>query len=163
MGYRSDVLIAIAFSSVEHRDEVWAVYCIDPRVQKHNLSEVWNRHDDGPYPVLWYSEEYTKWYDSYDDVSGVEHLMDLMSEFAQEKGLPYAYVFYRVGEETTDIEIGMKEPSRSSARPTSVRMTSDRSAIARASGSASRRSTTTATHCSGRGVSMALATMASGE
>jgi hypothetical protein len=26
MGYRSDVLIAVAFSSVEHRDEVWALH-----------------------------------------------------------------------------------------------------------------------------------------
>jgi hypothetical protein len=105
MGYRSDVLIAIAFSSVEHRDAVWAVYCIDPRVQEHNLSEVWHKYDKGAYPVLWFSEEYTKWYDSYDEVSGVEYLMDLMSEFAQEKGMPYAYVFYRIGEDTTDIEI----------------------------------------------------------
>jgi len=38
MGYRSDVLLAVAFSNEEHRDEVWAAYCLDPRVQKHDLT-----------------------------------------------------------------------------------------------------------------------------
>jgi hypothetical protein len=105
MGYRSDVLIAIAFSSVEHRDAVWAVYCIDPRVQKHNLTGAWKNCDSGPYPVLWFYEEHTKWYDTYDDVKGIEYMMHLISEFAQERDLPYACVFQRIGEETTDIEI----------------------------------------------------------
>jgi hypothetical protein len=105
MGYRSDVLIAIAFSSVEHRDAVWAVYCIAPRVQEQNLSEVWNRHDGAPYPVLWFYEDDTEWYDTYDDAQALEYMMGLVSEFAQERNLPYAYVFQRIGADFTDIEI----------------------------------------------------------
>ena len=105
MGYRSDVLIAIAFSSVEHRDEVWAVYCIDPRVQHYKLARAWKNFDRGPYPALWFHDEDVKWYDSYDDVQAVEYMMGLVSEFAQERGLPYAYVYYRLGEELTDLEV----------------------------------------------------------
>lgn len=104
MGYRSDVLIAVAFSSVEHRDEVWSVYCIDPRVQKNRLAGEWKNYDDGPYPALYYEDHDVKWYDNYEDVQGVEYMMDLASEFCQERGKPYAYVFIRVGEETTDLE-----------------------------------------------------------
>lgn len=104
MGYSSDVLIAIAFSSVEHRDEVWSVYCIDPRVQKYKLARAWKNFDGGPYPALWYHAEYVIWYDNYEDVQAVEHMLDLVSGFAQERGLPYAYICYRLGEDTPDIE-----------------------------------------------------------
>jgi hypothetical protein len=54
MGYRSDVIIAVAFKDKAHRDEVWAVYCMDPRVQKHGLTTAWKTYDKGDYPVLWY-------------------------------------------------------------------------------------------------------------
>lgn len=103
MGYRSDVLIAVAFKDNEQRDEVWAVYCMDPRVQKHNLTGAWKNYDEGAYPVLWYEAEDVKWYESYDDVSGIEHLIDVASDFAEERGLPYAAINYRIGEELNDI------------------------------------------------------------
>ena len=104
MGYRSDVLIAVAFSTKEHRDEVWAVYCMDPRVKEHNLAGAWKNHDGGEYPVLWYQEDDVKWYESFDDVQGVTHLIDVASDFAQERGLHYASIMLRIGEEMTDIE-----------------------------------------------------------
>lgn len=104
MGYRSDVLIAVAFESKEHRDEVWAVYCMDQRVKDNNLAEAWQTYDEGEYPVLWYQENHVKWYDSYAEVQGIEHLIDVASNFAQERGLHYAANMLRVGEEMTDIE-----------------------------------------------------------
>jgi hypothetical protein len=104
MGYRSDVIIAVAFKDKAHRDEVWAVYCMDPRVQKHNLTGAWKNHDEGDYPVLWYQGNYVKWYDSYEDVQGIEHLIEVASNFAQERGYHYGSIYYRVGEEMTDME-----------------------------------------------------------
>ena len=104
MGYRSDVLIAVAFSNKEHRDEVWAVYCMDQRVKDNNLAEAWQTYDEGEYPVLWYEQDHVKWYESYDDVQGIEHMIEVASNFAQERGLHYASIMLRVGEEMTDIE-----------------------------------------------------------
>lgn len=112
MGYRSDVIIAVAFKDKAHRDEVWAVYCMDPRVQKHDLTGAWKNYDKGDYPVLWYQENYVKWYDSYDDVSGIDHLIDVASNFARERGHPYGSVYYRVGEEMTDLESAERDADR---------------------------------------------------
>jgi hypothetical protein len=109
MGYRSDVLIAVVFKDKEQRDEVWAVYCMDPRVQEHNLAETWKTYDKGEYPVLYYEGDYVKWYESYEDVQGVEHLIEVASTFAQERGHPYAAINYRVGEELNDIETTERE------------------------------------------------------
>lgn len=104
MGYRSDVLIAVAFRDNAHRDEVWAVYIMDPRVKEHGLAAVWRNYDNGEYPVLYYQQDYVKWYESYDDVQGINHLVDVASDFAQEREMHYAAVSLRIGEDTTDIE-----------------------------------------------------------
>ena len=104
MGYRSDVLIAVAFKDKAQRDEVLAVYAMHPLVQKHNLTEEWTRYDKGDYPVLWYSAECVKWYEGYEDVQGIEHLIDMASDFAMERGHPFAAINYRVGEELNDID-----------------------------------------------------------
>ena len=103
MGYRSDVLIAVAFKDNAHRDEVVAVYRMNPLVQKHDLATAWTTHD-GAYPVLWYYEESTQWYDGYGDVQGIEHLLNVVSDFAEEREMPYAAVHYRVGEDINDTE-----------------------------------------------------------
>lgn len=109
MGYRSDVLIAVAFRNKEDRDEVWAVYCMDPRVQKHNLAGAWKNHDEGDYPVLWYEDTDVKWYDNYEDVQGIEHLIAVASDFAQERGHPFGAINYRIGEDLSDIETTERE------------------------------------------------------
>lgn len=109
MGYRSDVLIAVAFKNKEQRDEVWAVYAMDPRVQKHNLTEQWKTYDEGDYPVLWFKDEGLKWYADYEDVTGVEHLIDVASDFADERGHPFAAINYRIGEELNDVETTERE------------------------------------------------------
>ena len=109
MGYLSDVLIAVAFKNNDHLDEVWAVYCMDPRVQEHNIAEAWTRSDEGDYPVLWYYEPAVKWYDEFEDVQGVEYLIDVASNFARERAHPFAAINYRIGEELTDIETTERE------------------------------------------------------
>lgn len=104
MGYLSDVLLAVAFSNEEHRDEVWAVYCLDPRVQKHNLAKAWRNYDTEKFPILLYRATGVKWYDDYENVQGVEYMTELVRSFAKERGLHYASLYLRIGEEFNDME-----------------------------------------------------------
>lgn len=106
MGYRSDILIAVAFKTKTQRDEIWAVYCMDPRVQERNLAAQWKHTDDGKFtPIAYYYAEHVKWYDNYEDVQGIERLLALVEEFNEQRQLPYAYIKYRIGEELTDTEV----------------------------------------------------------
>jgi hypothetical protein len=106
MGYRSDVLLAVAFETKEQLEEVWAVYCLNPKVQEHNLAEAWEKKLDGDYPVLWYYANDVKWYDSYEDVMAVEAIFTLAETFKTERGdaFDYAWVKLRIGEEDGDTE-----------------------------------------------------------
>lgn len=104
MGYRSDVLVAVAFRDAAHRDEVWAVYCINPTVVENKLARRWKPFDKGKYPALWFHDEGVKWYDSYDFVQGINHMTDLVLEFYKERDIPYACIRYRIGEDLSDIE-----------------------------------------------------------
>ena len=101
MGYRSEVHIGVAFANEKDLKEVLAVYTIDPRVQKHNLLQEWELKEDN---ILYFYEGYTKWYDSYEAVQGIEHMLDLVESFHSERDMPIAFRFLRVGEEPTDIE-----------------------------------------------------------
>ena len=101
MGYQSDVYIAVAFASEEDMKEVLAVYTIDPRVQKHNLLQDWEIKDDN---ILYFEETDTKWYDNFEDVQGIEHMLHLADKFHEERDMPIAHRFVRLGEEDTDME-----------------------------------------------------------
>jgi len=61
MGYRSDVVLAVAFETPEQMDEVLAIYAMDPLVQKHNIMEDWIIQRD-PSPIMAYLAEGVKWY-----------------------------------------------------------------------------------------------------
>ena len=78
-----------------------AVYTIDPRVQKHNLLQEWEVKEDN---ILYYHADYVKWYDSFDDVTGIEHMLHLADKFYEERDMPVAYRFIRIGEEGADVE-----------------------------------------------------------
>ena len=109
MGYRSDVVIAVAMANKENMDELLSVYALNIYVQKHNLLPEW---EVGEYQGAWvamYTAEHVKWYDSYDDVRGFSALPKLAETFWEERGLPYAYRFIRVGEECEDIEVSCNE------------------------------------------------------
>ena len=102
MGYRSDVYIAVAFASADDLKEVVAVYTIDPRVQKLDLLKEWEVKEDN---ILYYHSDYVKWYDSYEEVQGIEHMLSLVDDFFHsEREMPLAYRAIRIGEETDDIE-----------------------------------------------------------
>lgn len=101
MGYYSEVHIAVAFANADDLKEVVAVYTMDPRVQKHNLLEQWDVREDN---ILYYHGDYVKWYDDFEDVQGVEHMLHLADKFHDERDMPVAYRFIRLGEENTDTE-----------------------------------------------------------
>lgn len=101
MGYYSEVHIAVAFQNEADMKEVIAVYAMDPRVQKHNLLGDWDVREDN---VLYFHSDYSKWYDSFEDVLGYEYLMQLVETFHEEREMPFAYRFIRIGEEEQDIE-----------------------------------------------------------
>jgi hypothetical protein len=103
MGYRSDILLAIVFKTKEHRDEVWAIYCMDPLVQKHDVASQWAPHDGDRFS-LWFEGNHLKWYESYEDVQAFEHLQTVAAQFAEHRDFPYAYIKLRIGENTDDIE-----------------------------------------------------------
>ena len=102
MGYRSDVYIAVAFASKSDMEEVLAVYTLDPRVQKADLVKDWEVKEDN---ILFYSVAGTKWYDSYEDVQGLEYMLTLADQFHEERDMPIAHRFIRTGEELDDIEV----------------------------------------------------------
>lgn len=78
MGYRSDVYIAVAFANEKDMKEVMAVYAMNEHVQKHNLVEQWVIKADN---ILYFAETSTKWYDSYEDVQGIKHMLSLVDAF----------------------------------------------------------------------------------
>ena len=109
MGYRSDVAIAVAMVSKEDMDELMSVYALNMYVQKENLLSEW---EIGKYEGAWvamYTAEDVKWYDTYDDIKGFEALGDLAKKFWEERSIPYAYRFVRIGEENSDIEFYVHE------------------------------------------------------
>jgi len=109
MGYRSDVVIAVAMGSKKDLDELMAVYALNIFVQKENLMPEW---EIGEYEDAWvamYKAEQVKWYGNYDDVKGFEALTKLAETFWAERNMPYAYRFIRIGEEANDIEISCNE------------------------------------------------------
>ena len=101
MGYRSDVYIGVAFANADDLKEVLAVYTIDPRVQKYNLLKEWEVKEDN---ILYYHGDYVKWYPDYDEVEGIEHMLHLADKFHEERDMPIAHRFVRLGEEETDME-----------------------------------------------------------
>ena len=104
MGYRSEVLLAVAFETKEQLEEVWAVYCLHKFVQEHDIAKQWTRTDE-VYPTLWVSVENVKWYESYEDVQAFEHMKDLADTFAVERDFAFAWLKYRIGEDINDIEV----------------------------------------------------------
>lgn len=107
MGYRSDVVLAYVFKHKEQIDEVMAIYQMHAFVQAHDLAKEWQVHEWGDKWGLTYHAEYVKWYDSYEDVQGFEHMLEVVQKFVEERDVfLYAYRKIRIGEEDQDIEQG---------------------------------------------------------
>lgn len=106
MGYYSDVAIAYVFQHKEQVDEVLAIYQMHKFVQEHDLAKEWEVHDwDGRWGLT-YKAIAVKWYDSYEDVQGFEHMFDVVQKFVEERDVfLYAYRKIRIGEEEQDIEL----------------------------------------------------------
>lgn len=106
MGYRSDVAIGIAFKTKEQIDEVLAIYQMRPFVSEHGLVEQWTVQDWNGVWGLTFNAVNIKWYDSYEDVQGLEDMVNVVKTFADERGnaFPYAHCKLRIGEADEDTE-----------------------------------------------------------
>ena len=93
--------IGVAFENAADLKELIAVYAIDPRVQKLNLLKEWDVMEDN---ILLCVIEGTKWYDGFEDVQGIEHMLNLADKFDAERDMPIAYRFVRLGEDEDDTE-----------------------------------------------------------
>jgi hypothetical protein len=125
MGYRSDVLLVVALRTPAQYDELMAVYAMDPLVQKHNTVGEWTKHVYEDHVILAFKGTDLKWYESYEDVQAIEHLLTLANTFAEERGFdvpndpeapqvpepvfPYATARIRIGEESDDSEMEYQE------------------------------------------------------
>ena len=106
MGYTSDIVIAFAFNTKEQIDEVLAIYQMRPFVSEHNLVEQWTVRDWNGVWGLTFNAVSIKWYDSYEDVQGLEDMINVVKTFADERGdaFPYAHCKLRIGENDEDTE-----------------------------------------------------------
>lgn len=102
MGYRSDVVLAVAFETPEQMEEVLAVYAMDPLVQKHNIMQEWRMDDCHPRMV--YFAESVKWYPEFEDVQAVHNIETVAGEFASKRGFDYGVYYLRFGEDADDKE-----------------------------------------------------------
>lgn len=103
MGYRSDVVLAVAFETPEQMDEVLAVYAMDPLVQKHNTMKEWIIQRD-PSPIVAYLAEGVKWYSRFEDVQAVSCIDQVAGQFASKRGFNYGLYYLRCGEDLNDVE-----------------------------------------------------------
>ena len=102
MGYRSDVVLAVAFETQEQMNEVLAIYAMDSLVQKHNVMQEWRMDDCHPRMV--YFAEGVKWYPRFEDVRAVQNIETVAGEFASKRGFEYGVYYLRYGEDPRDIE-----------------------------------------------------------
>lgn len=102
MGYRSDVVLAVAFETQEQMNEVLAVYAMDPLVQKFNIMQEW--HMDEHHPRMVYFAENIKWYPKFEDVQAVHNIETVAGEFASKRGFDYGVYYLRFGEDVNDKE-----------------------------------------------------------
>lgn len=105
MGYRSNIIIAVAFKNREQMEETLAVYQMDERVRKHGVMERWKFCPEHNPPYMLFRENDVKWYTIYDDVQAFEHIVSVCAEFEDHRGFEFASRFIRIGEEGNDIEV----------------------------------------------------------
>lgn len=99
MGYRSDVAYVIKFDDIEQRDAfVVLMRAKNNALITQALDEI--DHDDDKDPIITFSCESTKWYESFPDVQAHHTLMDQAHEL-----YGAGYRFVRIGEDPNDIDV----------------------------------------------------------
>ena len=78
MGYRSEVVLAVAFKTQEQMEEVLAAYAMNPLVQKHNIMQGWRM--DKRHPRMVYFADNVKWYPEFEDVQAVHNTETVAGE-----------------------------------------------------------------------------------
>lgn len=98
MGYRSDVAYVIKFHTIEDRDNfVTLMLAKNDPVTTQALDECEHRYKDDP--LISFSTDDVKWYESFSDVKMHHSLMEQAQELYNA-----GWRFVRIGEDTGDIE-----------------------------------------------------------
>lgn len=93
MGYRSEVTLALKPAAVALFSTLRTRNGFASLLDEADVGE----HNDGTESYSWSS---IKWYDSYEEISAINRLMDRMDE----NGMEDEYRFVRVGEDDSDID-----------------------------------------------------------
>jgi hypothetical protein len=102
MGYRSDVK-AVFYTKNKNEWPALRLFVDEnfPEALKGGLEII----GSSVYSGYVFSEESTKWYDQYTEVMAYNKFVGAYTELIDgESGLPWAYEFIRIGEDTDDIE-----------------------------------------------------------
>lgn len=103
MGYRSDVLLAVAVEK-KNADTFWAAYIIYPGVQETDVAKEWERVDRDDVVVFYTKQECIKWYREYPDVMALEAALTLARELdAEDNDFSATTEHMEIGEEGHDI------------------------------------------------------------
>lgn len=105
MGYRSDVILAVAVPK-EHADMLQAAYMLQPGVAEYKCMQEWKKTTDGDVVIFWAEFHDVKWYETYGDVQALERMLSLPADFAEQENSNFeaATMKIRVGEEMQDVE-----------------------------------------------------------
>lgn len=100
MGYRSEVAWVLRFKDTNQmRDYINLLrYKRDEHINTA-LEEI--KQSTDPEPILFFSDDFLKWYDDYEDVRAHHFIMDHAYELY---GDDVGWRFIRIGEESDDIE-----------------------------------------------------------
>lgn len=104
MGYLSDVAFAFAVETKEIRDEIMAVYAMDPDVQKYGSVKHFKLFSGDGYAGAYFHFSSVKWYDFYEGVKTLNKISEVVEMFNEERGIAFADQFCRIGENNDDFE-----------------------------------------------------------
>jgi len=100
MGYRSEVAWVLRFKDTDQmRDYINLLRYKNDKYINNALEEI--KQSTDPEPILFFTGEYLKWYDDYEDVKAHHYIMEHACELY---GAEVGWRFIRIGEEHDDIE-----------------------------------------------------------
>ncbi len=104
MGELSDVAFAFVVEKKERRDEIMAIYAMDPDVQRYDSVKHFKLFNGDGYAGAYFHFCNVKWYETYEDVKALNKISEVVEMFNEERGIAFADQFCRIGENDDDFE-----------------------------------------------------------
>ena len=103
MGYRSEVTAAFYVHKINEDQWPALKLYVDENFPKELVECLREKKSDYHHGYI-FSESDVKWYDSYPEVAAFQRFVSNFLEIADGEGVPWAYEFVRIGEDSNDIE-----------------------------------------------------------